>query len=169
MIPPKLYGNCALPQNLHTRKLGEISVFYAVRLYWIWSITLRLFKLHHCVKIVRIRSYFGPHFPAFGLNTERYRVSLRIQSKCDKMRTGIILNTDTFRAVHIDTKIQNLKFVSCQIHQTLKVFPCFKFIKILHVSKLETYVESPRNQIKSSKYIVQGLIVPMFRLKSSII
>ena len=23
----------------------------------------------HCVKIVRIRSYAGPHFPAFGLNT----------------------------------------------------------------------------------------------------
>ena len=24
----------------------------------------------HCVKNVRIRSYSGPHFPAFGLNTE---------------------------------------------------------------------------------------------------
>ena len=29
-IPPKLYGNCAFPQNFHTRKLGEITVFYAV-------------------------------------------------------------------------------------------------------------------------------------------
>ena len=26
----------------------------------------------HCVKSVRIRSYSGPHFPSFGLNTERY-------------------------------------------------------------------------------------------------
>ena len=26
----------------------------------------------HCVKSVRIRSYSGPDFPAFGLNTERY-------------------------------------------------------------------------------------------------
>ena len=26
----------------------------------------------HCVKSVRIRSYSGPLFPAFGLNTERY-------------------------------------------------------------------------------------------------
>ena len=26
----KLCGNCAFPQNLHTRKLGEIGVFYAV-------------------------------------------------------------------------------------------------------------------------------------------
>ena len=27
-----LCGNCAFPQNFRTRKLGEISVFYAVRL-----------------------------------------------------------------------------------------------------------------------------------------
>ena len=26
----------------------------------------------HCVKIIRIRSYCGPYFPAFGANTERY-------------------------------------------------------------------------------------------------
>ena len=30
-------------------------------------------------------SSFFPHFPAFGLNTERYSVSLRIQSECGKM------------------------------------------------------------------------------------
>ena len=29
-------------------------------------------------------SAFFPHFPSFGLNTERYEVSLRIQSKCGK-------------------------------------------------------------------------------------
>ena len=28
----------------------------------------------HCLKSVRIRSYSGPYFPAFGLNTERYGV-----------------------------------------------------------------------------------------------
>ena len=33
--------------------------------------------LLHCVKSVRIRSYSGPYFPTFGLNTERYGVSLR--------------------------------------------------------------------------------------------
>ena len=48
-----------------------------------------------CVKSVRIRSYSGPHFPAFGLNTERYKVSLRIQSECGKIRTRITPNTDT--------------------------------------------------------------------------
>ena len=33
----------------------------------------------HSVKSVRIRSYSGPHFPAFGLMTERYGVSLFTQ------------------------------------------------------------------------------------------
>ena len=53
----------------------------------------------HHVKSVRIRSYSGPYFPAFGLNTERYRLSLRIQSECGKIRTRITPNTDTFHAV----------------------------------------------------------------------
>ena len=51
---------------------------------------------YHCVKSLRIRSFSGPHFPGFGLNTERYFVSLRIPSQCEKMRTGITPNTDTF-------------------------------------------------------------------------
>ena len=61
----------------------------------------------HCLKIVRIRSYSGPHFPAFGLNTERYRVSLCTQFECGKMRTRITPNTDTSYAVTaiIGTKI----------------------------------------------------------------
>ena len=53
----------------------------------------------HQVKSVHIRSYSGPYFPAFELNTERYGVSLRIQSKCRKIRTRITLNTDTFHTV----------------------------------------------------------------------
>ena len=53
----------------------------------------------NCVKKVRIRSYSGPYFPTFGLNTERYCLSLRIRSECGKIRTGITPNKDTFYAV----------------------------------------------------------------------
>ena len=53
----------------------------------------------HCVKGVRIRIYYSP--PASGLNTERYSLSLRIQSKCGEMRTRITPNTDTFYVVMI--------------------------------------------------------------------
>ena len=31
----------------------------------------------HCVKRVRIRSYSGPYFPAFGLNNSEYGLFLR--------------------------------------------------------------------------------------------
>ena len=31
---------------------------------------------NHCVKSARIRSFPGPYFSAFGVNTERYYVSL---------------------------------------------------------------------------------------------
>ena len=51
------------------------------------------------VRGVRIQSYFGPHFPAFGLNTERYGVSTRNKSEFGKMRTRITPNTDIFHAV----------------------------------------------------------------------
>ena len=53
------------------------------------------------VKSVRVRSYSGPHFLAFGLNTERYSVSLRIQSEYGKMPTRIISNMDTFYVVRL--------------------------------------------------------------------
>ena len=60
---------------------------------------LKVFIINARVESVRIRSYSGPHFPAFGLNTERYGVSLRIQSECGKIRTRITPNMDTFYAV----------------------------------------------------------------------
>ena len=73
---------------MNTLKLFSLNFHYGFRK-----------RISHCVKSVRIRSYSGPYFPAFGLNTERYGVSLRIQSECGKMRTTITLNTDTFHAV----------------------------------------------------------------------
>ena len=51
------------------------------------------------MKSVLIRSYSGPHFPAFGLNAEKYGVCLRIQSECGKKRTKITPNTDDFYGV----------------------------------------------------------------------
>ena len=55
----------------------------------------------HCVKSVRIRSFSGPYFPAFGLNTEKYSVYLPIQSECGKIQTKKTPNTDTFYAILI--------------------------------------------------------------------
>ena len=60
----------------------------------------------HWVKSVRIRSFFGPHSPAFGQNMDIYPANLRILSECGKMRTRKTPNTDTFYAV----------MVSCTAH-----------------------------------------------------
>ena len=38
-------------------------------------------------KVSKYWIFSGPYFPAFGLNTERYFASLRIQSECGKIRT----------------------------------------------------------------------------------
>ena len=51
------------------------------------------------VRSVHIWSFVRSNFPAFGLNTERYGVSLRIQSECWKIKTRKTLNTDTFYAL----------------------------------------------------------------------
>ena len=48
------------------------------------------------VKSVRIRSFSGPYFPAFDLNTEIYRVHCSIQSECGKIRTRKTPNMVTF-------------------------------------------------------------------------
>ena len=61
----------------------------------------KFYKTDHCEKIVRIRSFSGPYFPTFGLNTESYSVSLRSQSECGKILTRKTLNTDTFHSVHM--------------------------------------------------------------------
>ena len=53
------------------------------------------------MKIVHIRKYSGPYFPAFALNMEMYFLSLRTQSECGKIRTRITSNTDTFYAVSV--------------------------------------------------------------------
>ena len=51
------------------------------------------------VKWVHIRSFSGLYFLAFGLNTERYSLFLRIQSGSGIMRTRKTPNMDTFYAM----------------------------------------------------------------------
>ena len=72
------------------------KLFRYFRFYFCIMLDLRTIKhnvqglnickfIFHCVKSVRIQSYSSPYFLAFGLNTQKYSVPLRIQSKCGKM------------------------------------------------------------------------------------
>ena len=68
----------------------------------------------YCLKSVRIRSYSGPYFPAFALNTERYSLSLRIQFECGNIRTRITSSTDTFHLVIDDDSLKIADFTTKQ-------------------------------------------------------
>ena len=68
---------------------------------WVLSFAGGWQRKSQCMKTVRIRSFSGPYFPAFGLRTERYRVSIRIQSGCGKIQTRKSPNMDTFYAVFL--------------------------------------------------------------------
>ena len=50
-------------------------------------------------KVSKYGVFPGLYFPAFGLNMERYRVSLRIQSECGKTGIRITPNMKTFHGV----------------------------------------------------------------------
>ena len=65
----------------------------------------------HCVKSVRVWSFSAPYFFVFGLNTDRYPVSLHIQSKCGKIRGRKTPNTDTFYLLLTAVFISILKMV----------------------------------------------------------
>ena len=54
-----------------------------------------------------------PYFPAFGLSTERYGVSSRIQSECGKIRTRKTPNMDTFHSVRVKGKGFYYKHTTC--------------------------------------------------------
>ena len=49
-------------------------------------------------------SFSGLHFPAFRLNAEIYSVNLRIQSKCEKMRTKKIPNFYAVKSFQINLR-----------------------------------------------------------------
>ena len=114
------------------RILRDAKVFYGKRTAHLifvshFRLTERLFKLLTAIHLltafskisildvwqifllrenVRIRSFSGPYFPAFGLNIERFGVSLRIQSQCGKMQTRKTPNRNTFHAV-FNTPLHN--------------------------------------------------------------
>ena len=78
------------------------------------GLNLSVHNHNHCLKSVSIRSIAGPCLPAFGLNTERYRVSVHIQAECWKIWTRKSPNTDSFHAVNFYLKKFSYNQLFCQ-------------------------------------------------------
>ena len=68
-------------------------------------------------KVSKYGDSSGSYFPVFRLNTERYSVSLRIQSEYRKIRTGqeITRYLDTFHTVAGHSKIYEWEIYSIRI------------------------------------------------------
>ena len=88
-----------------TQKIKTLLSYRESYLSLITLETMRFFNTKHrgntVWKVSKYGVFSGPYFPAFGMNTEKYGVSLCIQSKCRKIRTRKTPNTDIFQAVEL--------------------------------------------------------------------
>ena len=78
-----------------------VHIFHLFPVFLLLTLNRKMLGGSHCVKSVRIRVIPVRIFP----HSDWIWVSLRIQSKCGKMRTRITLNMDTFRAVSMTAKL----------------------------------------------------------------
>ena len=85
----------SIVQLHHSRTVVYVCTLNSVNLVYLVYYGLKVQALH---KKCLIRVFSWLYFPAFELNTERYGISLRIQSKCGKIRTKKTPNMDTFHA-----------------------------------------------------------------------
>ena len=127
---PSVYPNQAFGVSL--KAFGVSLRFFCIKHgKHLMKISVLVFWRFHCMKSVRTRSYSGLHFLAFGPNTERYWVSLRIQSECGKVLTRITPNMNTFCAVFSVTKWSYFDlilyeiFITCQLLLTLIILSNF--------------------------------------------
>ena len=112
------------------------------------------------LKSVHIWSYSGPPFLSFVLNTERYSVSLRIESEYGKMRTRITLNRDTFYAVNV---FQNLVMGKIpylnDLKNDLKLWRVGYFLKMDQICEKKNHFDDFQTRFEQSSYIVEHNIL----------
>ena len=75
----------------------------------------------HCVKSIRILNFSGPYFSAFGLNPERYSVSIRMRANTDQKKPehGHFSHSTNFQNKFVSRRllIRNLWEVSRFFHR----------------------------------------------------
>ena len=101
-----------------------------------------------CTVVLLGDSLWLVSFPAFGLNTERYGISLRIQSKGGKMRTRIISNTDTFHPVNMFLHLKIFK-------DSWKMHPCNYQICYVLNKKFANFAKKPERKRTVSRDMFQ--------------
>ena len=110
----------------------------------------------HCIKSVRIRSFSSPHFPPFGLDTERYSVFSPSAGKCgpEKLRIrtlftqGSILARLKFAGIFMMESL-NLLLTNALLSQafTLKCSVKKVFLKISQIHRKTHVFEFLFNEV----------------------
>ena len=82
------------------------------------------------MKSVRVRSFSGPYFPAFGLNTEIYSASIRIQSTYGKNGTEKLRIRTFFTPCEFKVKEFGFKFCGkFEMGQSIQEWTKQKFVE----------------------------------------
>ena len=102
-----------------------------------------------CVTSVRIQSFSGPCFLAFGLKTEIYIVNLRIQPECDKIHTGKTPSMATFYTVFI------ISFKHIQYH----IQPIFLHLTLIKHLFAAFLFSRDQNYVQNDLYCKISLIM----------
>ena len=122
-------------------------------LYYVDCIFLRLRHYTPAYTAWKMSKYIvfsGPYFPAFGLNTERYKVSLPIQSECGKIPTRknfVFRHISRSVSAHLQLLIYNgdidrywyISDEKCSLPCTSLQRTCFEFAficRIFYILKL---------------------------------
>ena len=92
---PKLCGNFALPQNFHTRKLGEITVFYVISQnykihFYLYFENCFVTQKHENPRILYFIYLYCRQIFSKGLNI----------SSCISMQTCLQIDSFSFHEVH---------------------------------------------------------------------
>ena len=80
-------------------------------------------------KVSKYGVFSSPYFPAFGLDAERYGVSLRIKSECGKIRSRKIPYLDAFHAVKKHT--HHFNSLKITFHNITKVIMTYFHISVV--------------------------------------
>ena len=81
------------------------------------------------MKSVFKRRIFDQYFPACELNMERYKVSIRIQSVCEKIPTRKTPNTDTFYTVYLFTVCSRSSHISDELILLTLIYSYISLLK----------------------------------------
>ena len=107
-IFPQMLNYSSIQSRAYWRII--LTIFNGYRHYNISTLT-KILIVTTVWKLSKYGVFSGPYFPSFGLNTERYEVSLRIQSECEKIRTR---KYPVFG--HFSHSVRNILLIRCKLH-----------------------------------------------------